>query len=79
MATTKTENWTLGTYERAITDGTRDLIKAKALKDGSILVTHTWTFSGMPAGHREAVKDAAAWQRQYDYLRDSGFTRVAAR
>jgi hypothetical protein len=69
----------LGTFVRAITFGTVDTIKAKALQDGSILVTHTWTFSGMPAGHREAVKDAAAWQRQHDYLRDNGFTRAVAR
>jgi hypothetical protein len=68
----------LGTFERA-TDDTSDLIKAKELQDGSVLVTHDWTFSGMPAGHREAVKDAAAWKRQYDYLRDNGFTRASAR
>jgi hypothetical protein len=68
----------LGTFERSQDDGT-DTIKAKELQDGSVLVTHTWTFSGLPAGHREAVKAPGAWQRQYDYLRDNGFTRAVAR
>jgi hypothetical protein len=69
---------TLGTWTRAITDGTVDTIKAKELKDGSILVVHTWTFSGLPAGRRETVKTPSDWQRSCDYLRDNGYTRPAA-
>ena len=67
----------LGTWQRE-TNGTLDTIKSKALQDGTILVTHTWTFGGELAGSRETVKDAAGWQRQHDYLRDNGYTRVVA-
>jgi hypothetical protein len=68
----------LGTFERA-TDDTVDTIKAKELQDGSVLVTHTWTFSGLPAGHRVAVKAPDAWKRQHDYLLANDYQRALAR
>jgi hypothetical protein len=73
--TAKTENWTLGTWTRASGE-TTDVVKAKELQDGTILVTHSWTVEEMPAGHRETIKTTDQWQRQYDYLRDNGFARA---
>jgi hypothetical protein len=74
--TAKTENWTLGTWTRTSGE-TTDVVKAKALKDGAILVVHSWTVENIPAGHRETIKTTDQWQRQYDYLRDNGFARAA--